>query len=127
MKAETQKSIEQNFPEFFSPDHYKDNPELQKKLNEGYEYVDKVAAEHDKLSREDQIAFTAVIRARAAAFPLLHANNETLKAEVSALKEELKKYRGSDPGSVESRPSGGASEQSKEALSIEAMASEFDK
>ena len=50
------------------------------------------------MTLQDRAAYNAVFRARAAAFPLMEHNLKKIAAENASLVEELKKYRGSDPG-----------------------------
>lgn len=90
--------LKKHWPQYFAPDDQ--DPEGSTALEGGYKYIDQ-ALEKVKtggLSVEDRAAYNAVIRARAAGFTRAILDNNRLKAERDSLKEELKKFRKSDPG-----------------------------
>ena len=75
-----------------------DDPEASDLLRKGFEEVEKISATIRTLPLEQQAAYGAVLRARAAATPRTILEITRLTAERDALKEELNKYRGTDPG-----------------------------
>lgn len=124
-KGAVQRELESKYPEYFSPDHYKDQPELKQHLEDGYKFVDEVASNSSKMDREDLAANTSVIRARAGAFPLMWARVEALKAENAKLKEELGGVAASDPGSRKAAKAASGAAPT-EVGGIDAMAKQFD-
>ena len=88
--------LENEFPDFFKPNA--EDPEAAKALQGGYELVDTAVNKAANMTLQDRAAYNAVFRARAAAFPLMEHNLKKIAAENASLVEELKKYRGSDPG-----------------------------
>ena len=123
-KSSIHRDLESKYPELFSPGHYKDNPEMQQSLVDGYRFVDDVTSNASKMSKEDLASNTAVVRAYAAAFPAMHLRNEQLKAEVEKLKAELAGKAASDPGAA--RVVTGGTPPKVEAGGIDAIASKFD-
>lgn len=77
-----------------------DDPEATELLRQGFEEIEKVTAQLDKLPADQAAAYSAVFRARAAAMPRMVLENNRLIAERDALIEELEKYRGADPGAA---------------------------
>ena len=88
--------LESEFPDFFKPNA--EDPDAAKALQGGYELVDTAVNKAANMTLQDRAAYNAVFRARAAAFPLMEHNLKKIAAENASLVEELKKYRGSDPG-----------------------------
>ena len=88
--------LETEFPDFFKPSS--EDPDAAKALQSGYELVDAAVNKAGSMTLKDRAAYNAVFRARAAAFPLMEHNLKKIAAERDGLVEELKKYRGSDPG-----------------------------
>lgn len=116
--------LEQKFPDYFSVEHHKDNPELQKALAEGYAQYDQIASGFSKLSPQEQAATKVLHRAWFAAFPLMHKQVETLKGQVASLTEELARIRGTDPGTP--KPSTGAVTPAESEDGIKGMAARFN-
>lgn len=127
MRSDSEKLLETKYPNLFSTDHYKDQPELQKALADGYSYVDEAAEKAAQMSPDERAAKVSVVRARAASFPLLWTQNKSLKSQVDALTEELKKYRATDPGSAPSKPAGTPAGEPEATGGIDSFAAEFDK
>jgi hypothetical protein len=126
LRTEAQKSIEEKYPQFFSPEHYKDQPELQKKLVDGYAYVDGVLDKAETMPPDERAAFIAAIRSRAAHFPLAAARTAKLEAEVTRLTEELAKFKGSDPGKLAGKTAGEPVGGEKTTWSIDDAAQEIN-
>jgi len=76
-----------------------DDPEATQLLKSGYEEIENITAKLDKLPADQQAAYSAVFKARAAAFPRLLLEHNRVLAKQSELEAELAKYRGTDPGS----------------------------
>ena len=72
-----------------------------------------------------QAAYAAVFRARAAAMPRLLVAHNRIKAEFEAVKAELDKLRGKDPGNI--GKGGGEPPSSEGPKGISEMAAAFDK
>jgi hypothetical protein len=114
--------LRKTWPQFFDVDP--DDADASEALTKGYEYVDHVLKNSDAMSPEDRAAYSSVLRARAAAMPRLVLEKNRLAEEVNSLKEELKKFRSSDPGGASERPQGGA--KVDDVGGIAAMAAKFD-
>lgn len=106
-RTAAQRQLETDFPEYFSADHYKDSPELQQHLKDGYEFVDSASERQSSMTPDERAATTAVIRSRAAAFPLMWARQQAGDAKIAELEKELEQFRGSDPGKGAIKPTGG--------------------
>lgn len=119
-------ALEKEFPDLFSRDHYKDQPEMRQLLDEGYAYVDDLAANKDKMNREEVAQMTAVVRARAAAFPILWTMLDNAKKELEKHTGKLEKIRSSDPGDGKIIVDGGGSPAPVEVGGIDDMASKFN-
>lgn len=102
-RVDSQKAIEEKWPELFSADHYESDPDSKKILEDGYAYVDSILSQSAESDVNDRAAYASALRSRAAALPLVHSQLQKVKAEVESLKAELAKYRESDPGSPSSR------------------------
>lgn len=122
---ESRKDIETKFPDYFSVDHYKDNPELQKALADGYAEYDSIVEGFSKLPPAEQAAHNTMARAWFAAFPLMHKKLTAANTELESLKAELARYRGSDPGAT--APKTGATAPVEDIGGIAAMAGKFGK
>jgi hypothetical protein len=116
-------AIEAKFPQFFSPAHYASSPAEKKALEDSYQYVDWLSESLQQMPADERAAAAAVLRARAAGFGLLVARAEKLEAENKALKDELAKFRSTDPGAA-AGASGGQSADKR--VSIDTAAAEFD-
>jgi hypothetical protein len=112
----------ESYGKWFSPDEA--DPEATQLLNSGYEEIEKVTAELDKLPVDQKAAYSAVFRARAAATPRLILEINRRDSKISELEAELAKYRGTDPGSQAGR--GGDGIQPSGAKGIREAAAEFD-
>lgn len=115
--------LEKDWPEHFSVDHYKDQPELQKALADGYENYDKMVASFREQSPEDKASNKVLARAYYAAFPLMHRRVESLKSQVESLTAELAKVRSSDPGAA--KPGAVTAPPKDEVGGISAMSAKF--
>lgn len=127
-RTEAQKLLETKYPDLFSPDHYKDKPDLQKRLIDGYAYVDQAIENGSKMSPDERAAVNSVVRSRAAAMPLLLAQKKMDAKRISELEAEITKLRGGDPGNLGGGGGGGGGggEGEKKLSGIEAHAAEFD-
>lgn len=96
----SRQQLAQEFPEFFGEP---EDPDLAEAWKKGNEFVDSAAQRAADMSAEERAAVSEVMRARAAWFPRGHKENTKLKAENAQLKEELAKYRASDPGNIGER------------------------
>jgi hypothetical protein len=105
---------------YFAPDPA--NPEASQALERGLKYVDEAAANMSKMSPKDLAETTSMIRYLAGSAPRLMTENNQLKSKLTALEEELGKYRKSSPGSAPA-PAGsnGAKAPEKEARGINAI------
>jgi len=74
------------------------DPEASKLLREGFEAIEKVTQQLDKLPLDQQAAYSALYMANAAATPRLILEVNRLTAKYEAAMEELEKLRGTDPG-----------------------------
>lgn len=101
--------LQEKYPQFFSPDE--SDSEVSDVLKQGYEFVDKVMQSAEAMKTEERAAYSAVLRARAGAFPRVAMENARLKAKLESLESELSKFRKSDPGSAEGRGSTPAPER----------------
>lgn len=116
--------LESKFPAHFSVEHYKDQPELQKALADGYEEYDSMLSAYKGKSPEDRAADEVTARAYYAAFPLLAKQNEALTAQVESLTKELLAFRGSDPGNP--KPGAVTVPAKEEVGGISVMAEKFN-
>jgi len=66
----------------------------------GFVGSEKIAASMDTMPLDQRAAYGAVLRARAAAMPRMMLEYNRVAAERDAMKEELEKYRGTDPGAT---------------------------
>lgn len=124
-RTDAETELSKQFPEYFSVDHYKDNPELMGHLQDGYDFVDKAAERQGDMTPDELAAATAVIRARAAAFPLLYTKMAAMQKELEEHKAELAKLRGADPGAGKIAD-GGAGGGDETVGGISDMASKFN-
>lgn len=83
-------------PDVFDADE--NDPQSGELLKKGFSFVDEATSSADKLTVNERAGRIALIRSMAGAFPRLVADKRRLSAENASLMEELKKYRGSDPG-----------------------------
>jgi hypothetical protein len=97
LTKQAQAELEAEYPDLFVPS--KENPEDAEALTNGYALVDKAAKEAGAMTAKDRAAYNAVIRARAAAAPMLEKRLGRITAERDSLLAELAKFRESDPGS----------------------------
>ncbi len=91
--------------------------------------IKKVMSTLSKLPLDQRAAWNALYMARAAATPRLMLANNRLTAENEALKEELEKIRGTDPGATITQghqPGGGAGAQQRPSGGIDGAAAVFD-
>ena len=119
------KAIQEN-PDYgiwFKPDE--NDPEASKLLQDGFEEIEKVTAALPNMPMDAQAAYAAVFRARAAAMPRLLVAHNRIKAEFEAVKAELDKLRGKDPGNI--GKGGGEPHSSEGPKGISEMAAAFDK
>jgi hypothetical protein len=101
-----------------------DDPEATQLLKSGFEEIDKISAQLDTLPPDQQAAYSAVFKARAAAFPRLLLEHARLLAKQSELEAELAKYRGTDPGAEAG--AGGDGLQPTKRMNTDAAAAAFD-
>lgn len=94
--SKTNEELAARWPEFFAPDEK--DVEATEALQKGYDYVDKVAKTASQMPPEERAAYQAIIRARSAALPRVVLDLKRAKGELESLREELKKFRGGDPG-----------------------------
>lgn len=125
-KTSASKQLESEYPEYFSVDHYKDDPELKQMLMDGYDYVDTLASNQANMPKDELAAATAVVRARAAAFPLLWKRLDKATKELESLKGAKDQKRKSDPGSSEAVLGSGVGSSDDDVGDIISMASRFD-
>jgi hypothetical protein len=109
------------YGKWFSPDEA--DPEATKLLTDGFEEIEKVTGQLDKLPMDQRAAYSAVFRARAAATPRLIMEINRRDTKISELETELAKYRDTDPG-AETR--GGELTPGSEKKGIREAAAEFD-
>lgn len=114
--------LKAKWPEYFAG--VEGDDELTAKINEGYDYVDKVLKDSANLPPQEKAAHSAVIRARAAAMPRLALELDRMKAKTKSLEEELAKYRNSDPGGGGEHKESGKTEDS-DVLTIASAAAKF--
>lgn len=124
-KTEAHRALEEKWPKLFSTKTYEADPEAKAALESGYAFVDRLETELDSMPPGDQAAFASVIRARSAALPLSELLRSRAEAEAASLREELAKYRGSDPGK---ETAGRAAKQvvEEQPKGIEGWARKFD-
>lgn len=112
--SEVNNNLVQKYPDLFAPDS--NDPEGNKKLEEGQRMADAFFADRSSSPLEHRIVFDAQIRNRIAAFPRLKYQRDKLRAENEQLKKDLAELRASNPGA----PGGGgtppAGEQTEGAL-----------
>lgn len=119
------KAIQDNpeYGQWFRPDE--NNPEESKLLQDGFDEIEKVTTALAEMPADAQAAYAAVFRARAAAMPRLLVAHNRVKAELEAVKAELTKLRGKDPGNI--GKGGGETPSAEGPQGIAAMAALFDK
>ena len=86
----------ENYGKWFSESP--DDPEASELLKSGFDEIEKVSATINNLPPDQQAAYAAVFKARAAAFPRMMLEYNRASTKVAALEKELAKYRGSAPG-----------------------------
>lgn len=124
MKEQQRIELETELPDMFSVEHYKDQPELQKALQDGYSDYDNIRATYHQMSPEDRAANEVLARAHYAAMPLMHKQVKALKTENESLKAELLRFRSSDPGGE--KPGTAAVVQESQVGGISEMAKRFN-
>ena len=119
------KAIQENpeYGQWFRADE--NNPEESKLLQDGFDEIEKVTTALAEMPPDAQAAYAAVFRARAAAMPRLLVAHNRVKAELEAVKTELSKLRGKDPGNI--GKGGGDAPKAEGPQGIAAMAAMFDK
>jgi len=119
------KAIQDNpdYGTWFKPDE--NDPEASKLLQDGFDEIEKVTAALNEMPTDAQAAYAAVFRARAAAMPRLLVAHNRVKAELEAVKTELAKLRGKDPGNI--GKGGGEAPSPSGPQGIAEMAAAFDK
>jgi hypothetical protein len=100
LEQDERATLEKDFPDYFSVEHHKDNPEYQKALADAYSEYDAMLNGFSEKTPAEQAASKVVARAYYAAFPLMYKQVTALKSQVESLTAELTKLRGTDPGSV---------------------------
>lgn len=118
--AKSVQQLQEKYPDF-APDEA--DPEASAALNKGYEFVDGVLKQGADLPLEERAAYSAVLRARAAAFVPTRLKLNRALAEVESLKTELSKFRKSDPGAGGEHPQSG--ETGDEVAGINEMVKAF--
>lgn len=101
------------------------DPEASKLLQDGFDEIAKVTELLPTMPPDEQAAYAAVYRARAAAMPRMMVAYKRVAAELAAVKEELGKVRGTDPGKIAKGTSTPPTSDAKQ--SISGMAAMFDK
>lgn len=103
-RQEAQKALETDYPEDFSPDHYKNEPELHKAITDAYAFVDEMEQNAAQMTPQDRAASVAVLRSWAAGFALKRAQHQAAMKKIEELTAELTKFRGSDPSKTSPAP-----------------------
>jgi len=125
LKLAAADELSKNHPEYFSVEHYNDQPEMKAALESGYQYIEYAEKEGANLPKEDQAAIAAVIRGRSAAFPLMVKRLNERDAKIKSLEDELSKFRQTDPGAGDAKPSSGSLSETGDVGGIRDMASRF--
>lgn len=102
------------------------DPEASKLLREGFDEIEKVTQQLDKLPLDQQAAYSALYLARAAATPRLMLEVNRLTAKYEAAIEELEKLRGTDPGAEGKQGVAAAAEGAAKPKGIEGAVAVFD-
>lgn len=123
LEQDERADLEQKFPDYFSVEAHKDNPEHQKALADAYQTYDTLLSTFDKQTPQQQASNKVLVRAWFAAFPLMHKQNAALKSQVESLTAELTKLRGTDPGAA--APKAGAVAPVEELGGIKDAAAKF--
>ena len=100
-----------------------DDPEASNLLRSGFDEIETITKTMGNMPLDQQAAYSAVLRARAAAMPRMMLEYNRVAQERDALKEELEKYRGTDPGT---KPKGGEAPKSEAPKGIAGVAAMFD-
>jgi len=112
----------ENYGKWFKPDE--SDPEASKLLQDSYDEIERITNQIEKLPLDQQAAYAAVYRARAAAAPRLIMAVNRITSERDALKAELAKLRGTDPGAKGKQ--GSESPKGEKSLGIADAAAVFD-
>jgi hypothetical protein len=102
------------------------DPEGTKVFRDGLAKIQEITANMDKLPLDQRAAYSAFHHVLAAAAPRLELANSRLTAENEALKEELEKLRGTDPGAEGKQGVAPASEAAARPVGIEGAVAVFD-
>lgn len=114
--------ITSEFADIFKPAD--GDKEAAEALQAGFDFVDAALNGSKGMTMKERAAYNAVLRAKAAAFPVQKLKLDKVTAERDSLLEELKKFRESDPGTAGVKP---VSEKPKEEdLSIASLAAKFN-
>jgi len=124
LRAAARTELTTKYPQFFAPDEA--DPEASAELAKGFEFYDKVMSEAGSMKPDQLAAYQEVLRARVAWFPRGLRENNRLKEENASLKEELAKYRASDPG-AEREKGKVTAPADDEVKGIEGMAAEIER
>jgi len=110
------------YGKWFSPDEA--DPEATKLLTDGFDEIEKVTSQLDKLPVDQKAAYSAIYRARAAATPRLILEINRRDTKITELEAELAKYRGTDPGAEHGK--GGEQLQGDKPRGIEGASAVYD-
>lgn len=113
----------ENWGKWFREDE--NDPEASTLLREGFEQIEKVVAQLDKLPIDQRAAYSAMYLARAAVTPRLLMEVNRITEERDALREELEKIRGTDPGAEGEQAAGGEGDKTKP-VGIDGAVAVFD-
>lgn len=103
-RATAMQSLKEQYPQFFGDDP--NDPEVTAQMQSGYDYVDNAIEQMPLMPMADRAAYTAVLRARAAAFPRVTFELKRERELRKSAEADLAKYRGSDPGAETEKPGG---------------------
>lgn len=97
--------LTEKFPHYFAP--IDGNDEFNKAMDEGLRYVDATSAELANKTPQEAAHATAMLRRFAGAFPGMQVLLKQKDAELTTLREQVTKLRGSDPGELGEGGGGG--------------------
>jgi hypothetical protein len=100
-----------------------EDPEATQLLNDGFSEIESITSKLDTLPLDQQAAYAAVFKARAAAFPRMLMEYNRLAAQRDALQQELEQIRATDPGA---KPKAGAPPTAEAPKGIAGSAAVFD-
>ncbi len=129
LKGQAVVDLETKWPEWFKvpvEEGEGADPELAKAHRVGYDLVDNFVKNGNKLPIEDQAATSAVIRARAAAFPRFVVQMRRMEKELKELRDRVKTKERSDPGAGKGQGGGAPASGDDRPKSIDAAVSVFD-